>query len=155
MSDQNKESQSPSASDVGNVLNNGDAAAAALAKEFLDKVRAIHERFDTDKDGYLNFGELSSLQLTTSGNTMDENTYVMVCRALACHPNQGIGFEALKLTYAAEGSDIEDDYKKVFGNKANTPNQKGKEQAIDDDDDDDDGDENIIEVGTGGVDISS
>jgi len=152
MSDQNKESQNPSASDIGNALFESSTDAAALpsfADLFLDKIRAIHEHFDKDKDGYLNFGELSSLQLITSGNTMDENTYVMVCKMLACHPNQGIGIEALKLTYAAEGSDIEDDYKKVFGAQANISNQKDKEQTIDN------GDENVIEVGTGVVDISS
>lgn len=31
---------------------------------------------------------------------------VMACRALDCTPQKGISLDALKLTYAAEGSDI-------------------------------------------------
>jgi len=113
MSDQDKKSKT-SASKIGNALfdsttaaaANGDTALPSFAELFLDKIRALHEHFDKDKDGYLNFAELSSLQVCTSGNTMDRNTYAMVCKALACHPNQGVSIEALKLTYAAEGTDI-------------------------------------------------
>ena len=78
----------------------------SFANEFVDKVRAIHEYFDKDNDGFLNFKELSSLQLCTSGKVMDGDIYAMVCRSLGCHPNRGMSLETLKLTYAAEGTDV-------------------------------------------------
>eukprot|EP00586_Coscinodiscus_wailesii_P006324 CAMPEP_0172487552 /NCGR_PEP_ID=MMETSP1066-20121228/16704_1 /TAXON_ID=671091 /ORGANISM="Coscinodiscus wailesii, Strain CCMP2513" /LENGTH=161 /DNA_ID=CAMNT_0013254249 /DNA_START=108 /DNA_END=593 /DNA_ORIENTATION=+ len=117
----------------------------SFADGFRDKVRAIHERFDVDRDGYLNYDELSRLQLETGGDVLDENMYVMVCRTLNCRPGTGVSLEGLKLTYAAEGSDVDDDYEKVFGKKASVSEGK-KKGDIDDDD--------VIEVGEGGVDIS-
>ena len=85
---------------------NDSEALPSFANEFLDKTRALHEYFDKDLDGYLNFAELSRLQLHTSGNDMDGNMYVMVCKMLGCNPNQGVNLEVLKLTYAAEGTDV-------------------------------------------------
>ena len=76
------------------------------AEAFRDKVLAIHEHFDTDKDGYLHFEELSKLQVATSGTGLDGDQYVMVCRALECRPNKGIPVEALRLTYAADGTNV-------------------------------------------------
>lgn len=114
-----------------------------FAEEFRDKVGAIHEFFDRDKDGYLNFTELGDLQHRTSGNALDENQYVMVCKALGCHPSKGVSVETLRLTYAAEGTDLEEDYYKVFPErKKEKPKRK---QAG----------EEVYEVGADGVDISS
>jgi len=167
MSDQDKKSKT-SASKIGNALfdsttaaaANGDTALPSFAELFLDKIRALHEHFDKDKDGYLNFAELSSLQVCTSGNTMDRNTYAMVCKALACHPNQGVSIEALKLTYAAEGTDIDEDYKKVLGAKSKESKKtRGKKEsngkASETETTTATDDNHIIEVGQGGVDISS
>lgn len=117
----------------------------SFAAGFMDKVKAIHEHFDKDKDGYLSFQELSSLQLITSGAEMDGKQFGMVCQALGCRPSQGLSFDALKLTYAA-GASADDDYEKVFGKSKKV----GKKKAKDDDDD-------VIEVGDGDgvIDISS
>uniref|UniRef100_A0A7S1BTW0 EF-hand domain-containing protein n=1 Tax=Corethron hystrix TaxID=216773 RepID=A0A7S1BTW0_9STRA len=116
-----------------------------FSQQFKDKVRAIHELFDKDGDGFLNFEELRSLQLTTSGQKMDETHYVMACRALDCHPKQGLSLDALRLTYASEGSSVDDDFGKVFSVESSQKKDIGR------DDNDDDG---VIEVGEGGVDIS-
>ena len=135
MTKTNKESNS--AQNVGAALFS-DNCSETFAEQFKDKVRAIHEHFDKDKDGHLNFSELSSLQLCTSGNPMDENVYLMICRGLGCHPWKGLGLDHLKLTYAAEGTDLDEDYGKVFG-------KKYESESVE---------EGVIEVGEGGVDIS-
>lgn len=114
-----------------------------FAEEFRDKVGAIHAYFDRDKDGYLNFKELGDLQHRTSDNDLDEDQYVMVCKALGCHPNKGVSVETLRLTYAAEGTDLEDDYFKVFPER-----KKAKPKKVKDED-------QVYEVGADGVDISN
>ena len=129
------------AQNIGAALFSGKNDS--FAGEFTDKVKKIHEYFDKDKDGYLNFQELSALQLVTSGQEMDGTQYGMVCQALQVAPSKGLPLDALKLTYAA-GANIDDDYNKVFNPvKA----QKGKNESTDDD---------VIEVGGGGgaIDIS-
>lgn len=113
-----------------------------FAEEFKDKVGAIHEFFDRDQDGYLNKKELADLQYKTSGTELDSDQYVMVCKALGCHPNEGIPIDALRLTYAADGTDLDDDYYKVF------PEKKKLKKTSDADE------EKVYEVGEGGVDIS-
>ena len=131
------EETSNSAQNIGAALFTGNCSET-FAEQFKDKVRAIHEHFDQDKDGHLNYKELSSLQLCTSGNPMEEEVYLMVCRGLGCHPSKGLALDHLKLTYATEGTNLEEDYEKVFGE------QKGS-KAVED---------GVIEVGEGGVDIS-
>mmetsp|Transcript_28509 Transcript_28509/g.42137 ORF Transcript_28509/g.42137 Transcript_28509/m.42137 type:complete len:152 (-) Transcript_28509:230-685(-) len=122
----------------------------SFAEEFKDKVRAIHEHFDKDGDGFLCFEELTSLQEMTSGADMDGTQFGMVCQALGCRPSQGLGLDALRLTYASEGSSVDDDYDKVFGkpsskNNSKTKNESNKEVVEDD----------VIEVvGDGPIDIS-
>jgi hypothetical protein len=111
-----------------------------MTKDHL--VQALHEHFDYDKDGFLNYREISALQEATSGEKMTEDMYVMVCRTLNCQPQEGIHLTALRLTYAAEGTNAEDDYTKVFGKSAKEV--KSKEDHHDD----------IYEVGEDGVDIS-
>lgn len=86
-----------------NDKNNGNLSMAEL---FTDRVRKIHEKFDIDKDGHLNFEELAALQQTTDGATLTKDMYVMACRALDCQPSIGVSVGALKLTYASEGADI-------------------------------------------------
>ena len=117
--------------------------------DMKSQVVAIHEHFDADGDGFLNYKELSSLQLITSGADMTPEQYKHVCTMLDCHPDKGLSLDALRLTYAAEGTNVEDDFKKVFP-KGKVPAKKNGAKATKDDDEDD-----VIEVGDGGVDISS
>jgi len=119
----------------------------SFSEEMADKVRQLHEHFDADGDGYLSFEEIRSLQLLTSGADMPPDQYVMVCRALGCHPTKGISLEALRLTYASEGTDIDEDYRKVFP-KGKKAKDESKSSVKNEDEDD------VIEVGEGGVDIS-
>ena len=77
-----------------------------FAEQFKDKVRAIHEHFDKNKDGFLNFEELSNLQLATSGQVLESTMYAYLCQGLNCQPDKGLGLDGLKLTYASEGANI-------------------------------------------------
>jgi|AntRauTorckE5430_2_1112549.scaffolds.fasta_scaffold41043_1 hypothetical protein len=133
------ESNNESASNIGAALFQ---SSDSFAVEFMDKVRLIHEHFDKDNDGFLNFEELSSLQLITSGAEMDGSSFGMICQALGCKPSQGLGLDALKLTYAAQGANVDEDYEKVF--QASTTGAKKKADGNDEDD-------GVIEVGDGGV----
>jgi len=117
--------------------------------DMKSQVVAIHEHFDVDGDGFLNYKELSSLQLITSSADMTPEQYKHVCTMLDCHPDKGLSLDALRLTYAAEGTNVEDDFKKVFP-KGKVPAKKCGAKATKNDDEDD-----VIEVGDGGVDISS
>ena len=110
-----------------------------FADEFKDMVGAIHEFFDRDHDGFLNQNELAELQYQTSGTVLDRDQYIMACKALGCPPHQGIPLDALRLTYAADGTDLEDDYFKVFPER--------KKAATKEED-------KVYEVGVDGVDIS-
>jgi hypothetical protein len=114
-----------------------------FAEGFRDKVNAIHEHFDRDKDGCLNFQELAALQYLTSGNELDADQYAMACKAIGCHPNKGLSVPALRLTYAADGTDLEDDYYIVFPERKKEHKKK-----------EDSGEEQVYEVGTDGFDIS-
>jgi hypothetical protein len=114
-----------------------------FAEGFRDKVNAIHEHFDRDKDGCLNFRELAALQYRTSGNELVSDQYVMVCKALGCHPDKGLSVQTLRLTYAADGTDLEDDYYIVFPER-----KKEQKKKLDG------GEEEVYEVGADGFDIS-
>ena len=84
--------------------NDDSGEMVNFAEQFMDKVRAIHEHFDKDKDGFLNFQELSSLQLYTSGQALDGTMYGYICQAFGSQPSKGLSLNELKLTYAAEGT---------------------------------------------------
>jgi hypothetical protein len=121
------------------------------AFDMKDKVSAIHSHFDRDKDGHLNYSELRSLQLVTSGADMTTEQYKQVCVALNCHVDRGLCLNSLKFTYAAEGADVDEDFRKVFppdDTVKTTKDRKTTEKTKKDDDD-------IIEVGEGCVDVSS
>lgn len=90
--------------DISPLFSNSDDDGDG--EHFRDKVRALFEHFDTDKDSHLKYPELSALQKATSGELLTEEMYVMACRALDCTPQNGISLDALKLTYVAEGSDV-------------------------------------------------
>lgn len=108
-------------------------------------VAALHSYFDRDKDGYLNHSELRGLQLLTSGEEMNAATYLMACKSIGCDPQQGISLDGLRLVYASEGANIEEDYSKIFPAKSKD-SAKGADKKDDDDD--------VLEVGEDGVDIS-
>ena len=116
-----------------------------LADGFRDKVAALHSYFDRDKDGYLNHSELRGLQLLTSGEEMNAATYLMACKSIGCDPQQGISLDGLRLVYASEGASIEEDYSKIFPPAKSKDSAKGADKKEDDD---------VLEVGEDGVDIS-
>ncbi|KAL7453159.1 hypothetical protein ACHAXS_000294 [Conticribra weissflogii] len=115
--------------------------------DFRDKLVHLFERFDHDKDKYLNYPELKSLQYQTSGADMTIEQYKHVCTMLDCHPDRGVSMEALRLTYKAEGTDLDGDYEKVFGKDIAKIGLKKEAQKKEE--------EEILEVGEDGVDISS
>ncbi|KAL3931069.1 MAG: hypothetical protein SGBAC_011474 [Bacillariaceae sp.] len=118
-----------------------DKAEPLTAELFRDRVRSLHEHFDANEDGHLNFPELAALQKATEGSTMTEDMYVMACKALDCKdPHLGISIDALRLTYASEGADINKDYYKVF------PDRRPKKKPKDKD--------HVYETDGGGFDIS-
>jgi hypothetical protein len=88
------------------LFQNGGDEATSLAEGFRDKTRCLHEHFDKDGDGHLKLTELAALQKATEGVILTEEMYLMACRALDCHPSNGISLDALKLTYASDGADI-------------------------------------------------
>ncbi len=73
--------------------------------------------------------------------------YKHVCTMLDCHPDRGVSMEALRLTYKAEGTDLDGDYEKVFGKDTAKIVLKKEAQKKEE--------EEILEVGEDGVDISS
>ena len=144
------------------ALKENDSAMLSFAEGFRDKVKILFEHFDHDKDGKLKYDELAALQTATSddgyeGERLSKEMYVMACQSLNCHPDQGLSLEALKFTYAADGSDIDADYDKVFDKdgkprkvvvKIDLPSKEKKEESKNED--------KVYEMGSNGViDISS
>jgi len=143
------------------TLKEDDNAMLSFAEGFRDKVKILFEHFDVDGDGKLNYTELAALQKATNDNdpnyTLCCKMYVMACKSLNCHPDEGLSLEGLKFTYAADGADIDVDYYKVFdkGGKpkvAKSEAPKKEEKKMDKKKDDAD---KVYEVGSNGVDISS
>lgn len=119
----------------------------SLADGFKDKVAALHAHFDRDGDGTLNHAELRGLQLLTAGTDMDKMTYVLACRSVGCDPHAGVSLDGLRLVYAAEGTDVDEDYAKVFPGKAEAGANDPKNEGAEDDD--------VLEIGEDGVDVSA
>mmetsp|Transcript_12970 Transcript_12970/g.28025 ORF Transcript_12970/g.28025 Transcript_12970/m.28025 type:complete len:157 (-) Transcript_12970:848-1318(-) len=146
----------------GTTTSSGSAGPRSMSALFedgtafdmKDKVSAIHSHFDRDDDGHLNYSELRSLQLATSGADMTPEQYKQVCVALNCHFDKGLCLNALKFTYASEGADVDEDYRKVFP-PDDKVNKKKKTTTTKKKDDNDNDDDDVIEVGEGGVDVSS
>ncbi len=104
-----------------------------IAKQIkLQKIAEIHKFFDKDNDGYLNYAELSSLQIKTTkdlpstsagedsseNNSISRSKYKTICTALGCKPNKGLDLRALIFTYeSGGGADYNRDYDAVFGIK--------------------------------------
>ena len=86
--------------------NEGKEDMQNFAEQFKDKVRAIHEHFDKNQDGFLNFEELGNLQMCTSGVELDGAVYGHLCRGFGCTTEKGLSLDGLKLTYASEGTNL-------------------------------------------------
>lgn len=71
-----------------------------------DLVKELFEYFDKDKNGFLSFVEVATLQQVTSGVKMTTDQYALACKTLECHPKMGLSLKALRWTYAAEGSNV-------------------------------------------------
>jgi len=137
-------------SNIKPIFSTDESGTTSFADEFKDKVHSLHEHFDVDSDKYLNFTELRSLQLATSGSDLTKETYVMICRALDCHPQNGISIDALRLTYAAEGTNVENDYRKVFAPPKGEDDTQTTRKVVQKDETE----EEVIEIGDDGFDIS-
>lgn len=74
---------------------------------------------------------------------MPRPQYVLVCKSIGCNPSDGLDIDHLRLVYASEGADIDEDYLTVFSRKKETSSK------------DKDDDNVVLEVGEDGVDISS
>ena len=141
------------------ALKENDNAMLSFAEGFRDKVKILFDHFDHDSDGRLKYDELAALQTATSGYDSDrlsKEMYVMACQSLNCHPDEGLSLEALKFTYAADGSDIDADYEKVFDKDGKPRKIVVKVQAPTKETGEESKDEKVYEIETNGVvDISS
>ena len=129
----------------------------------LDKVLAVHEHFDKDQDGFLNYFELRSLQICTSAgknadilNDMTQQQYEGICQALDCNPKQGVDVESLRLTYATGMSDVDRDFAIVLKLKVKEEEKKKREQKQKSNSNENEHVSDIIDVVPGqDIDISS
>ena len=82
------------------------------------KVRALHKHFDLDGNKFLNYSELSALQLATSGEHLEGPEYCHLCRENQCDPRKGLSVKALQKIYQESGIDhLNQDYDKIFDGK--------------------------------------
>ena len=82
------------------------------------KVRALHTHFDLDGNKFLNYSELSALQLATSDEHLEGPEYCHLCRENQCDPRKGLSVKALQTIYEESGIDhLDQDYDKVFEGK--------------------------------------
>lgn len=95
-----------STGDNNNNYNEQQEEEAKLKMKIHPKVKAIHDHFDTNRDGYLNYDELSALQSCTSEQDLDGNVYHQLCVQFGCDPNKGLSIAGLNLVYATEVTDI-------------------------------------------------
>jgi len=91
------------------ALKESDNAMLSFAEGFRDKVKILFEHFDNDTDGRLKYDELAALQTATAddgynSDRLSKEMYVVACQSLNCYPNEDLSLEALKFTYAADGS---------------------------------------------------
>ena len=108
--------------DLPDSSTSGDptTTTTALSADQEQKVLALHYHFDADRDGFLSYPELQSLQQTTSGAAMSVQEYTMICHALQCDPRKGISLDALRVTYASVQAEdgeanLDLDYDTIFG----------------------------------------
>mmetsp|Transcript_2032 Transcript_2032/g.2768 ORF Transcript_2032/g.2768 Transcript_2032/m.2768 type:complete len:114 (-) Transcript_2032:47-388(-) len=95
----------------------------------------------------------STTESTESSSSLDGDQYVMVCRCLGCHPNRGISVEALRLTYASDGTDLEKDYATVFPERKRVDTTNDGETNNKNETNVKDDDEKVYEIGQDGYEI--
>lgn len=82
------------------------------------KVGALHRQFDIDRSKYLNYSQLSALQLATSGECLEGSEYCHLCREHQCDPRKGLSVKALQIIYEESGVDqLDQDYDRVFAGR--------------------------------------
>ena len=89
-----------------------DTANMAAVKQKSD---AIFERFDVDRDGYMNYAELKALGAATGGE-LPRAAFVSVCEELGADPSKGVSKALLLLMYTDAGlGDAHRDHNLIFG----------------------------------------
>lgn len=89
------------------ALNNAEATKR--------KSDAIFDRFDVDKDGYMNYEELRALGLATGGD-LPEVAYVALCEEIGANPAKGVTKALLLTMYTDAGlGDAHRDHNMLFG----------------------------------------
>lgn len=122
-----------------NVKGSSDVNAfRACNVDTATKVRALHKHFDLDGNKFLNYSELSALQLATSGEHLEGPEYCHLCRENQCDPRKGLSLKALQMIYEESGIDhLDQDYDRIFEGRdpkkvisAATPQKPAQNPAI-------------------------
>lgn len=101
------------ADQVGGSSDMNDFRACNI--DTATKVLALHTHFDLDGNKFLNYSELSALQLATSDEHLEGPEYCHLCRENQCDPRKGLSVKALQTIYEESGIDhLDQDYDKVF-----------------------------------------
>ena len=75
----------------------------------------IFERFDVDKDGYMNYEELRALGKATGGD-LPNAAYISLCEEIGANPAKGVSKALLLTMYTDAGlGDAHRDYNIIFG----------------------------------------
>ena len=84
---------------MAEVARRRQALNAAATKQKSD---AIFERFDADRDGFLNYRELKNLGAATGGQ-LPRAAYTSICNEIGADPAKGVTRELLLLMYTDAG----------------------------------------------------
>jgi hypothetical protein len=75
----------------------------------------IFDRFDVDKDGYMNYEELRALGKATGGD-LPHAAYMALCEEIGANPAKGVSKALLLTMYTDAGlGDAHRDYNIIFG----------------------------------------
>ena len=98
---------------IAEVARRREAKNSAAATQ--RKSDAIFDKFDIDRDGLLNYRELSALGRATGGD-LPQPAYVSVCKEIGADPNKGVSRPLLLCIYTDAGlGDVHRDYNLIFG----------------------------------------
>jgi hypothetical protein len=109
--------QSPTG-DLSSTSKAGDDVLAGLSDPQKKMISFIFDKYDLDKDKFLNFSELKALSMDTEGNEMSKKQYKTICGSLSANHAKGLKLQHLAITYLTPDSDIEKDFTKLFPNSA-------------------------------------